>query len=405
MVEAGAPVRNATIDGTRAWLACYRAGVRLLDLLDPASPRLIGSLTTGLGPVEEQFSVHSVCARGDRAAVTGIGGASLLVVEATPDGALREIFRAPPAADGSFRSFNAAVSTSDGWIVWGDGVPYGLRIAPDGSVDLTPLAWPSDLSCVASAGGDLFHGYDDRNRLCLFTATAGGALQRLGSVPLEERNRGGASARDGLVWINTYDGVQLADIRDPANPRLRGRADMPDDDRLDWIGEVAAAGTNGFVLSPHLGMVMAEATDPDAPILRRVWCDGSGPVAIAALGDLACLFDWQGMMTILRPQPRTVAAAPLAPAQTARLHVAPNPCNPRATITLTMADAGPATVRVFDARGRLVRRLHDGRLEMGAHDLSWSGDDDNGRPVATGVYLVRAESGGHAETARVTVVK
>jgi hypothetical protein len=150
---------------------------------------------------------------------------------------------------------------------------------------------------------------------------------------------------------------------------------------------------------------MAEATDPDAPILRRVWCDGSYPVAIAALGDLACLVDWQGMMTILRPQPRPVAAAPLAPAQTARLTVAPNPCNPRATITFTMADAGPANVRVFDARGRLVRQLHDGWLDSGAHGLSWSGDDDDGRPVATGVYLVRAESDGHAETARVTVVK
>jgi hypothetical protein len=102
---------------------------------------------------------------------------------------------------------------------------------------------------------------------------------------------------------------------------------------------------------------------------------------------------------------RRAAAAPLAPAQTARLTVAPNPCNPRATITFTMADAGPANVRVFDARGRLVRQLHDGWLDSGAHGLSWSGDDDDGRPVATGVYLVRAESDGHAETARVTVVK
>jgi flagellar hook assembly protein FlgD len=74
-------------------------------------------------------------------------------------------------------------------------------------------------------------------------------------------------------------------------------------------------------------------------------------------------------------------------------------------ITFTMAEAGPATVRVFDARGRLVRQLHDGWLDTGTHDVPWSGDDDNGRPVATGVYLVRATTNGHADVARVTVVK
>ncbi len=417
MVEAGARIWNATVDGTRAWLACYRAGVRLLDLSNPASPRLVGSLATGLGPVEAQISAYSVCARGDRAVVTGIGGASLLVVEAAADGTLREIFQAPPAADGSYRTFGGAVSTSDGWIVWGDDAPYGVRVAPDGSVDLAPLAWPSDLRCVGSAGDDLFYGYDDQNRLCLFTATASGALQRLGAVSLADLDWGNSGARNGLVWISTYDGMdgfegaygmQLVDISDPVNPRLRGRAStaiLPFADHIDGFFGLTAAGSNAFAISRRLGMVMAEASNPDAPMLRRFWCNGSNPVAIAALGDLACLFDMRGMMTILRPQPRTVAAAPLAPAQVAGLSVAPNPCNPRAMITFTMADAGPANVRVFDARGRLVRQLHDGWFETGTHEMLWSGDDDNGRPVAAGVYLVRATTNGHADVARVTVVK
>jgi flagellar hook assembly protein FlgD len=74
-------------------------------------------------------------------------------------------------------------------------------------------------------------------------------------------------------------------------------------------------------------------------------------------------------------------------------------------ITFTMAEAGPATVRVFDARGRLVRQLHDGWLDNGRQDLPWSGDDDDGRPAASGVYLVQARAGGRVETARVTVVR
>ena len=64
------------------------------------------------------------------------------------------------------------------------------------------------------------------------------------------------------------------------------------------------------------------------------------------------------------------------------LTLAPNPCNPRTTIAFTLAESGPASVNVFDVRGRLVRRLHQGGLEAGPHNLPWSGDDERGRPLA-----------------------
>jgi hypothetical protein len=402
-IETGTPIENATSDGTRLWLACRR-GVRLLDLSDPANPRQAGSLATRPDPHVAGMDPLSVCPRGDMAVVLGVGEVNLLVVEATPHGTLREIFRAPPAADGSASPFHAAVATSDGWIVWSEEGVFGLRLGRGGRVDMVPITWPAGLGPAAKADGEVLYARDNQNYLNLLTATAAGVVQRLGSVSLDGTPAQYFSARDGLIWMAEWRGVQVVEIRDPAHPRLGGSVYMHDW-RLDLIDGIAAAGPVAFALSRGHGMMLAEAADPYALTLDRVWLDNSHPYAIAAVGDMACLFDWAGIMTIVRPQPLTVAAAPLAPAQTARLAVAPNPCNPRATITFTMANAGPATVRVFDARGRLVRQLHDGWLDSGAHGLSWSGDDDNGRPVATGVYLVRAESGGDAETARVTVVK
>jgi hypothetical protein len=414
-VETGVPVESIASDGHRLWQACNRGGVRLLDLTDPANPRRAGSLATRAGPYEPGMHAMAVSPRGDKAVVLGIGDVTMLVVEATPQGTLREIFRAPPAADGSPEPFYGAVPTSDGWIAWSEEGVSGLRLDHGGGVHLAPIAWPDSLGFPAGADGDILYARDHRGQLCLFTATAAGVIQRLGSLPASDLPSMCLSARDGLLWLGEFKDLQVVDISDPAHPRLRGRVRMPFDVRMDRIDAVAAAGPAAFVLSRGNGMMLADATDPESPILDRAWCDDSHPAAIAAVGDLACLVDWAGTMTIVRPQPRAVAAALLAPAQLAHsavahsaavgLAVAPNPCNPRTTITFTVDAAGPATVRVFDARGRLVRRLHDGWLDIGAHGLTWPGDDESGRPVATGVYLVRAEAGGRLASTRVAVVR
>lgn len=403
--ETGTIVENVTADGNRLWLACDRGGVRLLDLSDVAHPRQVGSIDTRPDPDSLGMNALIVCPRGNQAVVLGIGEVNLLVIEATPHGRLREIFRGPPAADGSVNTYYASVATSDGWIVWSEEGVFGLRVRPDDGVSMAPIAWPTDLGAAAPAGGNVLYAIDHREgALVLLTATATGIVQRLGSLSVMNSPSHRFGARDGRLWLADWFEVQVADISDPAHPRLCGRAPQQDW-RFDYIDGVAAAGSHAFLSCRYRGMIMAEAQDPEAPTMDRIWLFGNSPVAMAAVGDMACLFDTAGILTVVKPQPRAVATAPIAPAQVAGLAVAPNPCNPRAMITFTMADAGPATVRVFDARGRLVRSLHDGWLDSGRRDLPWSGDDDDGRPAASGVYLVQARAGGRTETARVTVVR
>jgi len=73
-----------------------------------------------------------------------------------------------------------------------------------------------------------------------------------------------------------------------------------------------------------------------------------------------------------------------------------------------LAPAGPpdvpARVDVFDVRGRRVARLHDGPLAPGA-ELLWTGRDDAGRRLASGVYLARLSAPGAARTARLLLLR
>jgi flagellar hook assembly protein FlgD len=49
---------------------------------------------------------------------------------------------------------------------------------------------------------------------------------------------------------------------------------------------------------------------------------------------------------------------------------------------------------VFDAAGRLVKRLASGMFESGTHVRHWDGIDNAGRKTAAGIYVYRLVAGG-----------
>jgi len=81
----------------------------------------------------------------------------------------------------------------------------------------------------------------------------------------------------------------------------------------------------------------------------------------------------------------------------------PNPA--RGAIVLELANpseqALAARVEVYDLAGRPVAAVYDGLVPHGRTPMTWTGRDAGGRPVAPGVYLVRARIGGALLTRRV----
>ncbi len=74
-------------------------------------------------------------------------------------------------------------------------------------------------------------------------------------------------------------------------------------------------------------------------------------------------------------------------------------------LQLTLPSAADATVELFDASGRRIRRLARGTLAAGSHALPWDGRDDRGRVASAGIYFVRAKAAGQEMTRRVVVVE
>ena len=66
---------------------------------------------------------------------------------------------------------------------------------------------------------------------------------------------------------------------------------------------------------------------------------------------------------------------------------------------------GLTTVVLFNASGRLVRRLHEGDLPAGETTVSWDGRDDAGRKVPAGVYLVKVSTPEGEASGRVVLTR
>ena len=71
--------------------------------------------------------------------------------------------------------------------------------------------------------------------------------------------------------------------------------------------------------------------------------------------------------------------------------LAPNPFNPSVTLSIELSVAGPVTAGIFALDGRLVRRLDTPWLPVGSSVLKWDGTDAVGRPLPSGIYLIRCK--------------
>jgi len=87
------------------------------------------------------------------------------------------------------------------------------------------------------------------------------------------------------------------------------------------------------------------------------------------------------------------------PATGTGLSVFPNPSNGQAGIRFSLLNEGPVRLEMFDAQGRLVQVLQDGRMASGTHVIATD------VRMAAGIYPVRLTTAQGVEMARIVVME
>ncbi len=212
-----------------------------------------------------------------------------------------------------------------------------------------------------------------------------GNFEVLAGAPAGNRANGDATGFAMLAFFpGTLVPVTLADLAIvPAGDRVR----------LSWR-VTEAEEVSGFHVERRGG-----GTDWERLTAHPLDGDARGAFAFEDTGDLLAaggVFEYRlvvlardGSTDLFGPFSVTVAPS-VAPLLGQNY---PNPTQLPTAIVVNTPRGGPATVTLFDARGRSIRTLFAGTLSAGTTVLSWDGRDDEGRPAPSGTYYYRLDAG------------
>ncbi len=129
--------------------------------------------------------------------------------------------------------------------------------------------------------------------------------------------------------------------------------------------------------------------------------DGSGTVDFVDFFQFVDAFNQPGQAKLLALAQEMLGL----PSQTQLQQNAPNPFNSETVISWFLLEPGPVRLEVFSLTGQRVAVLHRGSDKPGRHRLHWDGRDDEGRPLASGVYLYRLVTGEGVLTRKLTLLR
>jgi hypothetical protein len=159
----------------------------------------------------------------------------------------------------------------------------------------------------------------------------------------------------------------------------------------DPSGNVATA---SYKVSVPTSLDQAAVDDgPDHTVLGNC-AAGSTPALTANNGD-------QEVVDIERKD----TAKAYQPEGYALLQNYPNPFNPEKEIRFELPEASHIVVRIFTLSGQEIRTLVNGQYEAGYHTVRWNGRDNNGSPLASGVYLYQLAAGEFSQVKKMSLLR
>lgn len=83
----------------------------------------------------------------------------------------------------------------------------------------------------------------------------------------------------------------------------------------------------------------------------------------------------------------------------------PNPFNPTTLIRYSLKQEADVEIEVYNLKGQKVKTLVNDHKLAGNYDVTWKGNDNNGRSVASGIYFYRLKSGNESGTKKMVLMK
>lgn len=367
----------------------------VVDYQDPHTPVVLG-----IEPVAVMDEVYDVDVAGTHAFLTYLqwGGATGVRVFDVTDPAAPTDVGDLQAPDGDWAAYVAAR---------GDHAYVSFAYTTFGIADVSDPTAPALVGQVAvdhpwriTLDGDLAYVASSESAPVIIDIADPTAPAVLGNLATASGGGSDICIRGDLAYVTAGAVLEILDVTDPLAAVVLATLALPSPATVvEVVGDVAYVGC-GF----H-GLAVVDVTDPLAPAIHGTIDVTGVHRGVTELGDHLVVNTQGRLLTTAAQCPLGVTAAPVAPTDLS-LAAHPNPFNPRTTVTFALARPGSVTLTIHDVAGRLVRTLIDSEvLPAGMQARTWTGVDDRGRPVPSGVYHGRVQAGGRTSVAALTLVR
>jgi len=83
----------------------------------------------------------------------------------------------------------------------------------------------------------------------------------------------------------------------------------------------------------------------------------------------------------------------------------PNPFNPQTIIRYDLPVASNVKITIYNILGQRVNDLVDHQQPPGFHQVTWGGQNNQSKPVASGVYFYRIETEGFTQSKKMVLIR
>jgi Tol biopolymer transport system component len=365
-------------------------------------------------------------------------------------------------ADGSNLTNVTNASTDD---MFGEWSPDGTRIAYTSSVEgnlevfVVDADGANPINLTDRRGLDMHPKWSPDGARIAFLSDRGGGDQEIFLMDVDGDNVVNLSNTPGLESIIdwTPDGSQVAAIAYPVdehpeiiafhveasgpgvtpvvhegklalpvevNGRWGGRFQAPMDivdfEALEFIfhpGDVSPASWKTFSTSiqNRVGLLSTDLVDPDeldwqaVRIPKRMFEPTGSIESILFKGNVEGTFYLADM--------RLIGAEISTPTAVLETHTTtrpqsfvleqnfPNPFNSNTVIRFDLPSSGMAEMILYNLAGQKIATLVQGLRPAGTHTLHWDGRDDDGRDLASGMYLYQLQAGGQVQMRKLVLIR
>lgn len=359
----------------------------IIDVADPWEPFVVGGLWT------PDWTRGGLAVSGDYAYHTQQigeypGYGFLNVIEMT-DPSHPRIGATLPLAD---RAGQLAVSGQYGYVL----TSSGLLV-----IDISSPLLPEVVGCESSVFGNRLaiagnHAYVAGVDFVVVDIGDPANPRRVGSRP----NQGGEwiAASGGSAYVKWGEYLLVFDVTNPSDPQQAGVARVGP----GYVCDMVLAGSSIYFAFAEDDIRMIDVSDPGAPRIA-----GTIPMFARGVGIAADIYVAnQFGLSILPPQCGAAAVEGTEiPAHPRDLQAFPNPFADRIVVDLGSGFTGTVLAEIYDVAGCRIRSLRDEASDGMRRGLAWDGRDDGGRPVRSGVYLIRVSSRKGDATTRAVLMR